>query len=201
MSRPLSATGTKARIRAAAAAVIRRDGVEGLTMRAIAKEVGVSPTALYRHYPNREAILQELWRLGYEGLASQLRASINADSAEERVLTLLERYVSWALQHPGMYEQEHLCRPNEGDQLKRGPAGTVGEGTNMNLMVLVDEIRAGIGRGELRADGVWEIALAIWGLAHGLVSLHWSDQVSLTDEELKAAAQQCMRGLLRGFRA
>ncbi|MBW8825175.1 MAG: TetR/AcrR family transcriptional regulator [Acidobacteria bacterium] len=46
------------RITAAALEIIRRDGVDGLTMRVLADELGVTVAAAYRHVPNRAAVLE-----------------------------------------------------------------------------------------------------------------------------------------------
>ena len=49
---------TRQRVVAAALAVVDRDGLEGLTMRALGRELGVDPMAAYHHVPNKAAIIQ-----------------------------------------------------------------------------------------------------------------------------------------------
>ncbi|HWD48676.1 MAG TPA: helix-turn-helix domain-containing protein, partial [Rhizomicrobium sp.] len=51
---------TKDRILAAAKAAFDRDGAEGLSMRDIAKAVGITPMAIYRHYENKQALIDAL---------------------------------------------------------------------------------------------------------------------------------------------
>jgi AcrR family transcriptional regulator len=192
---------TRARIRAAAAAVFDRKGLAGLTMRAIAREVGLSATALYRHYPNRDAILTEIWRVGFEELAAVMGQPIDSDDAGERILALLDRYTSWALKISEVYELKHRYDPAERDLLRRTDTGELGEVANAALGMLVREIDAGIASGQLAPGNVWTMALSIWGLGHGLISLQRSGQVGVPVDELNHVARECMTLLLAGVRA
>ncbi len=57
----------------AAMAILEADGADAITMRAVAKAVGVDHRALYRHFPDREAILSGLATQGYSVLLTELR--------------------------------------------------------------------------------------------------------------------------------
>ena len=74
------------RITDAAYAVLRRDGVRGLTMRAIAARLGVAPSALYHHTPSRAAILA----------AVQERFAAGLDTSGFGALPLREALSRWA---------------------------------------------------------------------------------------------------------
>jgi AcrR family transcriptional regulator len=191
--------GTKARIRAAAGVVFERAGLEGLTMRAIAREVGVTATALYRHYPNRDAILQEVWRLGYEDLTSRMGEPIDAEGVTDRILVLLDRYLVWAIGLSEIYELKHRYDPQDRDLLKRSAGGGVQQGSHDSLMVLAGELQGAMERGELADHDIWTMALAIWALGNGLVSLYRAGQVSLDESRLRSSARECMTALLRGY--
>jgi AcrR family transcriptional regulator len=58
---------TSKRIATAARRLLDKEGVEGVTMRRVAKAVGITPMALYRHYPDRAGLLNAL---ADEGLSS-----------------------------------------------------------------------------------------------------------------------------------
>src|ERR1700742_1426201 len=80
----------------AAAAVIARDGVGALSLRAIAQDLGVSHTAFRRHFGSREGVLNALAVRGHRRLAQEVRpadAFIDAGVA----------YVRFALDHPGLF--------------------------------------------------------------------------------------------------
>ena len=89
----------RAEILAAATGVIARDGVDALSLRAIAKDLGVSHTAFRRHFGSREGVLNALAVQGNQLLAEVLR---NA----QRTGTFLDvglAYVRFALAHPGHF--------------------------------------------------------------------------------------------------
>jgi AcrR family transcriptional regulator len=193
--------GTKGRIREAAGQIYDREGLSALTMRSIARQVGITPTALYRHYSSRDAILKDVWAIGYEELAGSMTAPIEAELASDRILTLLDRYLVWALKQSELYEGKHRFSPRQHDLLPKAEDGTVGEVTNEALIVLVEEVRRGIDRGEFRDEGVWIMAMAVWTLGHGMIALHRSRQLDLTEDSMRQAAQECMILLLRGYAA
>ena len=57
---------TSERIAKAARLLLDKEGVEGVTMRRVAKAVGITPMALYRHYPDRAGLLNALADEGFE---------------------------------------------------------------------------------------------------------------------------------------
>ena len=57
---PAAATGTADRILGAARALFEREGTQAVSMRRIADAIGLTPMAIYRHFPNREALLKRI---------------------------------------------------------------------------------------------------------------------------------------------
>lgn len=190
---------TKVRIRDSACALFARVGLGGLTMRAIAKEVGISAAGIYRHYDNREAILAEIWWIGCEDLASSMRAPFESDDVTERVLTLTHRYMSWALAQPQIFELMYRDDPDGLNLLPRGGAHDVEMVTNKSLGVLVSEIERAMRLGEWRVENVWQVAVAIWSESRGLISLHRAGLIDVPREELPTIAVECTRYLLQGL--
>ncbi|MFK0168714.1 TetR/AcrR family transcriptional regulator [Streptomyces sp. NPDC090306] len=96
MPRPRSLTG--ARLAAAALAVIDRDGLAGLSMRAVAKELGTSTMALYRYVRDRE----ELERLVVELVLGSVDTRLPDDAApwRERIEILVRRLRDTVAAHP-----------------------------------------------------------------------------------------------------
>jgi AcrR family transcriptional regulator len=60
--------GTQNEILAAAREILTRKGERGVTMRAVAERVGVTATAIYRHYRDKAALLEQMARTGFEAL-------------------------------------------------------------------------------------------------------------------------------------
>lgn len=81
-------------------------GPAALSLRAIAREVGVVPSALYRYLPGREAIITELIRTGYQRLGdavSAAEAAVERTDLRERWLTTWRATREWAVAHPHEY--------------------------------------------------------------------------------------------------
>jgi len=85
----------------AALALIEADGPDALTMRALAKAVGVDHRALYRHYPDRDAVLAEVAAEGYRQLLSD--QSERCAGSDAPLQTAFEAYVHFALDRPHLH--------------------------------------------------------------------------------------------------
>lgn len=75
-----------------------------VSLRELAREVGVSPTAVYRHFPSKDALLAALGREGLEMLGTAQRAAYDAAGGGERGFVETGRaYVRFALAHPALF--------------------------------------------------------------------------------------------------
>src|SRR4029077_11707552 len=88
------------RIAAAARRLLDRGGADAVTMRRVAKAVGITPMAIYRHYPDRAALLNALADKGFEELAARLTGKRFPGNTEERLTKMLEIYLEHALWNP-----------------------------------------------------------------------------------------------------
>ena len=84
---------------------IERDGTEKLSLRALAREAGVSPTAPYRHFPSKQCLLAAIATQGFHTL-SAAHAEIAARQlpVEERAVAMACAYVEFALANPVSYQ-------------------------------------------------------------------------------------------------
>jgi len=87
----------------AAREVIAHEGIEKLSLRDIARRLGVSHQAPYRHYPSRDHLLAEVMRRCYEQFAAHLNARPSNADPHADMHNLGERYLSFALSHPLEY--------------------------------------------------------------------------------------------------
>lgn len=83
---------------------IAAEGTEKLSLRALAREAGVSQTAPYRHFPTKRCLLAAVATQGF-GILHQrmLEAIAGQDSFEERFIAMGVAYVEFALSHPTHY--------------------------------------------------------------------------------------------------
>lgn len=86
----------------AAREVIAEQGVEGLSMRDVARRLDISHQAPYRHFPSRDHLLAEIMRRCFEDFADFLDQSANAHS-EDPLRGMGEAYLTYAAQKPLEY--------------------------------------------------------------------------------------------------
>lgn len=85
---------------------LARDGAAALSLRSVARDLGLAPSALYRYYPSRDALLGGLILSAYQSLAQETERSAarargtNGASDVERWLAVPRAVRDWALRHP-----------------------------------------------------------------------------------------------------
>ncbi|WP_084168563.1 TetR/AcrR family transcriptional regulator [Paraburkholderia acidipaludis] len=88
----------------AAETVLRRDGLRGLTLRAIAREAGVSHTAPQHHFGDTTGVLSELAATGHRRLAaSMIERARGVEEDEARSRATARGYVDFAVNHPDLF--------------------------------------------------------------------------------------------------
>lgn len=96
---------------AAAEVVLRRDGIGGLTLRAIAREAGVSHTAPQHHFGDTAGVLSELAASGHRRLAASMAEQADGiEAGQARRKAIARGYVSFAVANPDLL---HLMSRNE----------------------------------------------------------------------------------------
>ncbi|MDE1933840.1 TetR/AcrR family transcriptional regulator [Bradyrhizobium sp.] len=120
----------------AAERLLERDGLSGLTLRAVAREAGVSHAAPTHHFGDLTGLVSELAAIGFRQFnAAMAAADSAAGSAREKTLARARAYVAYAQAHPAMYglmfrtERLDMTRPALHEAAKAafaGLAGTIG---------------------------------------------------------------------------
>ena len=155
-------------ILAAAKALFLEDGVEHVTMRRIAAAVGVSATALYVYFPDKDAILRAIAAESFIALnTAHERSMLPGNSAAANLRAGLNAYVAFALAHPDEYRLVFLrVGRREGiDPCKDVPEADIGFG------LLVASVQAVMDEGYFAQKPAMLVAEAIWSCLHGLVAL------------------------------
>lgn len=88
---------------AEALAIIEETGVERLSIREVARRLGVSHQAPYKHFPSSEHLLAELVRRTYVTFAEHLEARPRGDSAGDDMHCMGQAYFRFAMDHPLKY--------------------------------------------------------------------------------------------------
>src|SRR6202521_2721606 len=88
----------------AAERVLERDGLAGLTLRAVAREAGVSHAAPTHHFGDLTGLVSELAAIGFRQFNAAMAAATAAGSSLiEKAMARAKAYVAYAQAHPGMY--------------------------------------------------------------------------------------------------
>ncbi|SDP61861.1 transcriptional regulator, TetR family [Klenkia soli] len=143
-----------------AAAMEMLERGQEFSIRAIARETGVSPTAPYRHFPDRDALVSALAAQGLRDLEANLTADRPLPDSVEGLADLGAAYVGFALRRPALF------RLMFGDECDRESEERV------RAAAAVHELLAtAITRVFPDSDPV-DVALGGWGLVHGMACLY-----------------------------
>ena len=175
----------RAEILSAAERIFVAHGYEGATIRKIADEVGVSSTALYMHFRDKDQILLEICSSAMEELLANNRLiSAKPIDPVSRVRMMLEAYVAFALHHPNAYRLVFCGTPGM-DALRRQHA-TMQLGTDC-LEKFASVIREVAAQGRLRVGDPTTVHQVLWAACHGMITLmltkpdiEWAPPAELT---------------------
>jgi AcrR family transcriptional regulator len=145
------------------------DGIEGFSMRKLAKCVGCTAPALYRHYENKEEVIQEVVGEAYGLFAQYLYRSLEGGTPAERFVLAGRSYFDFAMEQPALYEiiylpMEFLGAHSE-DPSVADHACAIGQ-------FWTDRVREMMDAGYLREGDPHEVAMTLWAHAHGLISIY-----------------------------
>jgi AcrR family transcriptional regulator len=145
---------------AAAREMLNADGPGAVSLREAARRVGVSATATYRHFTDKDHLLAVVAAEGYREFAERLR---NAEDDPAGFSSLGMAYVEFALEHGGLFRL--MFGPLRRD-LRRYPE--LGEASDEAFAVLLNGARRFVnGSGEDPES----VAYAAWSFSHGLARL------------------------------
>ncbi len=156
-------------ILAAATRIFNSDGYDGATIRRIADEVGLSSTALYMHFRDKDEILVEICQGAMEQLLT-LGAEIAAQDRPpiERARNMIEAYIRFGLDNPSTYRLVFCSHGRHLSPESQAPVEMLGDRCFQKLHDVVAEIAE---QGRLKSPGAEVAAQVLWSAGHGLVSL------------------------------
>lgn len=150
----------RAALLAAARAMLEEAGPASLSLREIARRVGVAAPSIYHHFASLDAIAAALAEQGFSELVDRLDAA--PTNTKGQLAPAGHAYIAFALANPGLY------RLMFGEGL--GPSFAEGDAVGILRQRAYDRVKAGL-RQRLPEAEVATAALYLWSLVHGLALL------------------------------
>ena len=153
--------------------ILSEKGIEGLSLRNVAKKVGVSHTAPYNHFSNKQALLAAISTVGHEQLYQTLSGSFNKckHSSTKIIYEIAWSYLQFALDDPGKFK---LMFSGALEEERDHPAYV--EISRKNISLLEEIIVYCQKKGQIADGKVESIATRLWSVVHGFTHLVLEDQ-------------------------
>jgi len=171
---------TRSRILSVASELYTKEGLAGLSMRRVAERVGLTAPAIYRHFEDKEALLQALGEEGFRLFGAYLWEALGEGTPEARLVHTGERYLRFALEQSRYYEVIFISPASELG-LERMPQQNR-ERLGSSFQFLVDRVTECMAAGVLAQAEPVDVAISIWAHVHGLVSLRLMGHLGQLDE-------------------
>ena len=190
--RPYHHGDLPAALLALAEKTLRDSGVSALSLRELAREIGVSPAAPSRHFKSKQALLDALALTGFERLSEAIAAS-QEDAGEtfaHRLDAVARADVDFAVANAALLDLMF--------SVKHSPESTeaLGAGVHRWSDQLLELIGDGQRRGEVRVGPVERIALPVFAALHGYAGLAASGLLPL--EAAGYGLDDLIASILRG---
>jgi len=193
----VAAITTEQRIARIALGILEKQGPDAVSMRRIAGAVGITPMAIYHHFPNRDALLRSVVDKEFEEFLGYIGRLPVSPTMETHIVHIMDAYIDYAFARPHIFDyifskpRPDARRFPEDFRARHSPT----------LTPVADAVARWMEEGRLAKDDVWEVALDLWAHAHGYVMLYRAGRFNLSQDEFKKLVHRSMRRLLHGLEA
>jgi AcrR family transcriptional regulator len=173
--------------------VLSRDGADAVTLRAVAREAGVSHAAPYSHFKDREALLAAVAVPSFRELARRLRDAVAGETGDagDRIRAAGRAYLGFAIDRPEEYRL--MFGPRVGSfEAHEG----LGSASRDAFGVLVAAVEAGQAAGLVSPGPSTGLATFAWAAVHGLASLFVDRRVDVSDGTVRDHLVASLTGLI-----
>ena len=156
-------------VRAATALLDRTGDPDRVTLRGVAAEVGVAPTAVYLHFADRDELMVTVVEERFAEFRRTIDEADPGGDPLDRLLARGEAYVEFALAHPGHYRALFggfglsLDRPELAARCQAAGAPA--------FQALIDAVQRCLDARVMRGSDPYPIAVAMWSTVHGYADL------------------------------
>lgn len=173
-----------------------QDGLDGFSMRKLARSVGVTAPALYRYYESKERVLVDVVGEAYGELAQALYGALEGRTPMERFRLAGSAYLDFALENPRLYAvlfgPAELLGMEGGSEELEAQACAIGQFWN-------DRVRECVEAGILREGDPEGIGLTLWAHFHGLLTLYLRGMLQVEEAMFRSMVRASAARLFRGL--
>lgn len=194
----------------AATGLLAEAGAEdAVTLRAVAREVGIAAPSIYAHFPDPATIVGAVVAETFTALIAAIRAAREGiEDPVERLSAQCHGYLRFAREHPGLYRVLFARARRFAPPAGRPAAEPKAEGNTTAkdaiiveagtpaFMLLVDAIAACVAAGRSTSQDPWLDAVALWSMLHGYSALNitnpefpWPDERVIVDAMISGQAR------------
>ena len=173
---------------------LKEQGIKGFSVRNVAKRIGVSHTACYRHYPDKNALLAAIGEQGFVLLYEKIKTSTDHVPVEsfEQLYKATEIYLLFGIENKEYLDVMFGIIPHAPyPQLSKAAGDAFLQ--LVKLMEACDEV------GLLKKDSSLELAFAVWSMVHGLTLLVAEGHILLIDDDPVKRVHASLNRLLKGI--
>ena len=157
--------------------ILSKEGIDGLSLRNVAKRAGVSHSAPYAHFKDRQSLIAAISTEGFKQLYDQLNTAMATYEADpkQQLIEAAWAYILFAMNNTDTFK---IMFSGILEKEKDYPSFVEFSGKTFELVV--DLVRVCQEAGVLRPQPAELIAVSLWGQVHGIVSLALEGQISHT---------------------
>jgi AcrR family transcriptional regulator len=184
------------RILDAARELFAVEGIGSVTMRRIADRLEYTPGALYRHFPDKAALLQALVITDYTAFSQAFAALGRITDPIERIRRAGWAYIDFGLSHPHHYQLLFMSQPS-GEPVSVALSDPRTDAYEFMHQAVRDAAAAGRLRPEL--DDTEAVTRLLWSGVHGVVSLAITRPRAWTPRAVRRLSELMVDALVRGL--
>jgi len=187
----------KKRILNTAWILFSESGIDSISMRNIANDLGISATALYRHYQDKDELLTEMLIDSYEHFFSRLTQELKSSSAEERLIELTEAWREFSEDQTDMYRFMFMSEYGNLERNKSKRLKLSTRGLNNFMRDRIFEFMVSRSSTQMTPESV---SFELISLIKGMIANNLNKIFINEEEDFEALFSQSIRRFLEGLK-
>lgn len=172
--------------------ILAKEGIGKLSLRKVARKAGVSHTAPYSHFSDKQSLIAAISTEGFQRLSKALDSAIKShkDNPQKQLIEGAQAYVKFALANKDIFK---IMFSSALEKEKEYPAFV--EVSQKTFQQVVDIVRACQEAGIIKFGEADVIAVIIWGQVHGVITLALESQIPHTVLEKKSLQEMVAQAI------